>query len=251
MCVRDLGSKNGSEFGTQRLEPNRETPWPNGTLLRFGSNSFALSDPVLETLGELEAAVDEQLRPDDPIEASGAVRIRHDREPERGNESDPRAARRGPIAEVPTGERRAAQSAPPGSGLRAADLFIALFALLVLALSGIGLFWLLPLKSGRLIIAAVGVALEREEREAGLAIGRRVRRGKAAGFKSRTSTLPSLISEITASNVPWHVEVDPREEVVLATVAELEARQGIMRQLLDRAQRARSISGRPSALQRP
>jgi pSer/pThr/pTyr-binding forkhead associated (FHA) protein len=138
VCVRDLGSKNGSELGTQRLEPNRETPWPNGTLLRFGANSFALSDPVLETLGELEAAVDEQLRPDDPIEppapsASDA----------RANSSE--ASRRGgaPIAEVPAGERRAASSSKPGSGLGAADAFIALFALVVLALSGIGLFWLL------------------------------------------------------------------------------------------------------------
>jgi pSer/pThr/pTyr-binding forkhead associated (FHA) protein len=143
VCVRDLGSKNGSELGTQRLEPNRETPWPNGALLHFGSNSFALSDPVLETLGELEAAVDEQLRPDDPIEPpepSASDTTAHS-----SAEREGLGGRRGgaPIAEVPAGERRAAQRAEPGSGLRTADLFIALFALVVLALSGIGLFWLL------------------------------------------------------------------------------------------------------------
>jgi pSer/pThr/pTyr-binding forkhead associated (FHA) protein len=143
VCVRDLGSKNGSELGSQRLEPNRETPWSSASLLRFGANTFALSDPVLETLGELEAAVDEQLRPDDPIEppessasdASGGA----------GGEGESSAARRGaaPIAEVPFAERRAASSTTPGSGLRAADAAIALFAIVVLALSGIGLFWLL------------------------------------------------------------------------------------------------------------
>jgi hypothetical protein len=44
---------------------------------------------------------------------------------------------------VPIAERRVASNTAPGSGLRAADAAIALFAIVVLALSGIGLFWLL------------------------------------------------------------------------------------------------------------
>ncbi len=141
VCVRDLGSKNGSELGAQRLEPNRETPWPSGALLRFGANAFTLSDPVLETLGELEAAVDEQLRPDEPIEPPEPSVS--EAGPNPGGEGDSSAARRGgaPIAEVPVAERRA--PATPGSGLRAADAAIALFAVVVLALSAVGLFWLL------------------------------------------------------------------------------------------------------------
>jgi pSer/pThr/pTyr-binding forkhead associated (FHA) protein len=142
VCVRDLGSKNGSELGAQRLEPKRDTPWPSGVPLRFGANSFALHDPVLETLGELEAAVDEQLRPDEPIEPPGASASDAASSSAAG---EPPEARRGgaPIAEVPQAERRPAVSATPGSGLRAADAFIALFAIVVLALSGVGLFWLL------------------------------------------------------------------------------------------------------------
>lgn len=143
VCVRDLGSKNGSELGGQRLEPNREVPWPSGARLRFGSNTFALTDPVLETLSELETAVDEQLRPDEPIDPPQPS----------GSESTaaPQAAvpnaegSSAPIAEVPAAaQRRAPVKAKPGAGagLGVADVLIALFALTVLAVSGLGLFWL-------------------------------------------------------------------------------------------------------------
>jgi len=144
VCVRDLGSKNGSELGGQRLEPNKESPWPSGATLRFGANTFSLSDPVLDALGEIEAAADERMRADDEIEPPAGSRSDEaaasaDAEPEA-----PISVRAGaPIAEVP----RAAGAKKPvtgkASGFRLADALIALFALVVLAVSALGLVWLM------------------------------------------------------------------------------------------------------------
>ena len=79
VCVRDLGSKNGSELGGERLAPNKETPWPLGARLRIGETELSLSDPIVQALGELEATPDERMRPDDhvaPPESEAGSRAR-------------------------------------------------------------------------------------------------------------------------------------------------------------------------------
>ncbi|HEV8248244.1 MAG TPA: FHA domain-containing protein, partial [Polyangiaceae bacterium] len=69
VCVRDLGSKNGTELAGERLTPDKETPWPAGALLRIGETELSLTDPVVVALAELETAADERMRADDQVEA--------------------------------------------------------------------------------------------------------------------------------------------------------------------------------------
>jgi len=140
VCVRDLGSKNGSELGGKRLEGNQDTPWPNGQRLRIGATELSLVDPLLEALLELEAGADEPMRSDESVD------------PPRGVESDddagaPLAAEpavAAPLIEVP--KRAAAPSARSGKSLGAPDVIVAVLALVVLALSLLGLAWVLRSK---------------------------------------------------------------------------------------------------------
>ncbi len=138
VCVRDLGSKNGSELGGERLTPNKETPWHVGQRLRIGDTELSMSDPILEALGELETMADERMRPDDhvaPPESEPAAAS--------AEQPPPDSLRGGaPIAELPRPLSR-----PPASrskqGFRAADALVALLALVVFGLSVLGIVWLL------------------------------------------------------------------------------------------------------------
>ncbi|HVJ18958.1 MAG TPA: FHA domain-containing protein [Polyangiaceae bacterium] len=140
VCVRDLGSKNGSELGGERLAPNKETPWPLAARLRIGETELSLSDPIAQALGELETAADERMRPDDhvaPPESEPAASA--EEKPLAGPDSLRGGA---PIAELP----RARESLPASAskhGFRTADALVALIALVVLGLSVLGIVWLL------------------------------------------------------------------------------------------------------------
>jgi pSer/pThr/pTyr-binding forkhead associated (FHA) protein len=135
VCVRELGSKNGSELGKKKLEKGKETPWPSAALLRIGDTELALEDPLVLALAELEASADEPMRSDElvdpPFAADAGVA------PPAGAER-PVAA---PIADVP--KRTSAPPTRRRGGLRSVDLAVALFALVVLALSLLGLAWVL------------------------------------------------------------------------------------------------------------
>jgi pSer/pThr/pTyr-binding forkhead associated (FHA) protein len=138
LWIKDLASKNGAELDGVPLKPNKETTWPRGKLVRLGNTELAYDDPVAEALAEIEAGSDEKMRDGDAIDPpSGAavggrpVTVL----PEGGN---------APIARVPqvkasTPERRE-------GGFRTADVIIAALALLVLAVSLAGLFWLSRMK---------------------------------------------------------------------------------------------------------
>ncbi|HEX6764713.1 MAG TPA: FHA domain-containing protein [Polyangiaceae bacterium] len=137
VCVRDLGSKNGTELGQKTLESGKDTAWPAGATLRIGDTEFALEDPLALALAELEASPDEAMRSDELVEPPAGAAA----EPESVPPAP--AARPGgaPIADVP---KRA--PSPPGrrrGGLRPADIFVGVLALVVLALSLLGLAWVL------------------------------------------------------------------------------------------------------------
>lgn len=136
VCVRDLGSKNGSDLGKKRLESGKETPWPAGAMLRIGDTELALDDPLLSALAELEASPDEAMRPDELVEPPAGAPL----EPA---EAPAPAARPGaaPIANVP--QRTSGRPARGRGGLRTADVAVAVLALVVLALSLLGLAWVL------------------------------------------------------------------------------------------------------------
>ncbi|HEX6276228.1 MAG TPA: FHA domain-containing protein [Polyangiaceae bacterium] len=134
VCVRELGSKNGTSLGKKKLEAKKDTPWPAGATLSIGDTELVLEDPLALALAELEASADEAMRSDEIVEP-----------PVGASEPAPApvpAARGGaaPIANVP--ERALAPSRRRG-GLRTADVAVALLALVVLALSLLGLVWVL------------------------------------------------------------------------------------------------------------
>ena len=140
VCVRDLGSKNGSELGGKRLEPNQETPWQSGQKLRIGATELGLRDPLLEALLELEAGADEPMRSDESVDPPRGL------EPHEGPGAPPAVepSAAAPLVEVP--RRAAAASARSGKGLGAPDVVVAVLALVVLVLSLVGLAWVLRSK---------------------------------------------------------------------------------------------------------
>jgi pSer/pThr/pTyr-binding forkhead associated (FHA) protein len=140
VCVRDLGSKNGSELGGERLTPKKETPWLLDARLRIGDTELSLRDPIVQALGDLETMADEHMRPDDHVEppASDAAAARPP-----PDAAPPESARAGaPIAELPR-KRSNPPAAAGKQGFRAADAVVALIAIAVLGLSVLGIFWLL------------------------------------------------------------------------------------------------------------
>jgi len=132
--ARDLGSKNGATLAGVRLEPNRDTPWPEHALLALGSSEFAFEDPVRAALAEIEAGSDEQMRSDDSVDPPNAVPGAPPLSAFQAHSGD--AA---PMVEVPA---RASTLAKKTQGFRAVDVLVALAALLVIALSILGLTWL-------------------------------------------------------------------------------------------------------------
>jgi pSer/pThr/pTyr-binding forkhead associated (FHA) protein len=152
VTVRDLGSKNGALLGGQRLEKQGRA-WKQGQELRVGTNTLAYEYPALDALGDLERAADEKIRSDEsipPPEAVAAKGPRADSKPPPAGSApsaNPAADSRraigmggAPIAEVPRGQAGALRRR---SGWNSTDFIVVLLALGVLALSVLGLYWLL------------------------------------------------------------------------------------------------------------
>jgi pSer/pThr/pTyr-binding forkhead associated (FHA) protein len=150
VVARDLGSKNGAALGGQRLDREARA-WKHDEELRVGGNTFAFRYPALEALGELERAADEKIRADEsippPEPAPRAARSDPPADPTKSGKGPPRTeggrapdVGGAPIAEVP----RARSVAPrKKSGWNSTDFLVVLLALGVLALSAVGLYWLL------------------------------------------------------------------------------------------------------------
>lgn len=129
--VRDLGSKNGSTLDGQPLDETGAA-WNPGSLVRIGKTEMELDDPVTRTLREIEASEDEVVvdEVDGPVPAPAAA------------PSPAVSQKRGDVVEVPRKQRP--QSAPPPPRHSAVvDVSILLLAALVIALSAVGLWWLL------------------------------------------------------------------------------------------------------------
>jgi pSer/pThr/pTyr-binding forkhead associated (FHA) protein len=137
ISVRDLGSKNGSALGGKKLEPKRDTPWLPGSKLEIGTTALALSDPLLDALHELETGADEPMRPDESVDPPRGIEA-----PEvAGATRQPDAGGAAPLVEVPQRVRENPTRARRSVGT--ADVLVALLALVVLALSLLGLAWVL------------------------------------------------------------------------------------------------------------
>jgi pSer/pThr/pTyr-binding forkhead associated (FHA) protein len=137
ISVRDLGSKNGSALGEKRLEPNRDTPWLPGMKLEIGTTALTLSDPLLDALRELETSADEPMRPDESVDPPRGIDAPELAVAPRQLEASAAA----PLVEVPRPSGQA--PARERRGVGAADLLVGTLALVVLALSLVGLAWVL------------------------------------------------------------------------------------------------------------
>ncbi|HMI89458.1 MAG TPA: FHA domain-containing protein [Polyangiaceae bacterium] len=147
VILRDLGSKNGAELAGERLD-RRDRLWRLDQELRFGQNGFAYRHPAIEALGELERAADEKIRegeaiaPPEPPPSLPAPRteVAHSRAGDRLDSTGHDLGAAAPIAELP---RRAEPSRHRRAGWTSTDFVVVLLAIGVLALSVVGLFWLL------------------------------------------------------------------------------------------------------------
>jgi pSer/pThr/pTyr-binding forkhead associated (FHA) protein len=153
VTVRDLGSKNGAALADQRLD-GQGRPWRHDQELRIGGNTFAFRYAALEALGELERAADEKIRADESIPPPEAASPVAPSEATTGSAKTGKTAKRpsvrpearapdgggAPIAEVP---REAVASPRKKSGWNSTDFIVVLLALGVLAVSAVGLYWLL------------------------------------------------------------------------------------------------------------
>ena len=149
VLVRDMGSKNGVLLGEVRVPRDRDMVWRGTAMIRLGATVLALEEPVAAALLALEEAEDEPMTPDDapslpPVAAKGPARAAADAE------SVPLAPPMGgltpsaPIADVIA---RAAAEPSMRPGHRGAwsptDMAVVALAVIVIALSVAGLFWLL------------------------------------------------------------------------------------------------------------
>jgi len=143
LYLRELGSKNGSRLDGIELLRGKELIWPKGAVLELGKNRMSYEDPVTEALAELERAADERMRDDDSIEPPAVLADSSSTpaalDEAAGNEALPASkGREASIAalpkRLPTHTRK--------NQINITDLVVAAIALLVLAVSIVGLLWL-------------------------------------------------------------------------------------------------------------
>jgi hypothetical protein len=136
VLVEDLGAKNGSWLGGERLPSDQPVPWRPAQMLKVGRTVLALVEPVADVLAEIEGAEDEPLEPE---EVSAAPTHPH---PASGVAAGAGNAEAPLVPSV--AEPDAKKVAPPRRGTWSwLDLLVMGAALTVLALSLVGLFWLL------------------------------------------------------------------------------------------------------------
>ena len=135
--VQDLGGKNQAALGETWVSSERAVVWRRPAMLRVGRSVLSLVDPVAAALAELEASVDEPLPPDGAPPAPPPSSHSHGGPPSLGATPAPPA----PLAADPSA---IAPRAPRKStGWTATDVIVGGAALLIILLSGAGLYWLL------------------------------------------------------------------------------------------------------------
>jgi pSer/pThr/pTyr-binding forkhead associated (FHA) protein len=139
LYVRDLGSKNGSTLADASLDSKTPRVWPKSALLGLGSTRLTYQDPILDALQELEHSADERMADDESIDPPNVTAGSPEATPELRSESPSAAvSRQAPVVAAPQRERTSGR----GRGVLTTDLLVAALALVVLALSALGLFWL-------------------------------------------------------------------------------------------------------------
>ena len=135
--VEDLGAKNGTFTGSERIARGRATVWRPPQMLKVGRTVLALEEPLNDALARIEGAPDEAMAPGErPPSSAGA----HDA----GESAGAHAKEAGdpPSAGIVVGDQKneSRRERAPWSRM---DIVVMAAALSVLLLSMIGLVWLL------------------------------------------------------------------------------------------------------------
>jgi pSer/pThr/pTyr-binding forkhead associated (FHA) protein len=145
VMVRDLGTKNGTWLGDNRVPENRDVVWRPAQMVRIGRTVLALLEPVGDALARIESAPDEELPPGDaaerrlePTTTSAST--------ERGSDAgaagvERNLARAAPMTQAPVQSPALPRRQPARFSI--VDLVVIATAVGVLALSIAGLLWLL------------------------------------------------------------------------------------------------------------
>ncbi len=135
VLLRDLGSKNGSRLGEQAIAFGRDVPWRSSSMVRVGATVLALEEPVASALGELEAAQDEAMAPDEAPPPP----------PSSQKKDGPPPSQRGADAPIARLDHSVHTAAPKKKkrGMKGADVAIIGSAIVIIALSIAALVWVL------------------------------------------------------------------------------------------------------------
>ena len=137
VLVRDMGSKNGAFIGDFKVSTERDAPWRPLVMLHLARTVLALDEPVASALFEIESEDDEAIAEADvpPLPAGVAAAPPSKRGEARGDGAAPIAL----VAAAPADAPRRARA----RGWSATDMAVVGVALVVIATSIAGLFWLL------------------------------------------------------------------------------------------------------------
>jgi pSer/pThr/pTyr-binding forkhead associated (FHA) protein len=137
LFVKDLGSKNGTQFDDEPVSAEREVPWPANKRLRVGSHTVEYEDPVRDALVALERAPDERVAAGEVLDE--APPSAPEPRPEEGSKA-PRPAVPSPAVSPP---RSAAKGRVTPPGWTGTDYLVAVAAVIVLGLSLAAVVWLI------------------------------------------------------------------------------------------------------------
>jgi pSer/pThr/pTyr-binding forkhead associated (FHA) protein len=130
--VRDLRAKNGTWLGETRVTTDKEVHWRPTQMVKIGRTVLSLREPLGEALARIEGATDEPIDPGEDIVPPSADEPRAALEPA--------LAPAAPMALLPPTVKAAPKRR---GGWGKVDLLVMAVAVAVLALSAVGLVWLL------------------------------------------------------------------------------------------------------------
>lgn len=144
LLVRDLGSRQGTLGDRGPLPADRDTILRVGDSFSIGEDRFVFEYPAMEALRELDCASDEPLAPNEAPPPPQPVAEEQSSDPPEAAVSMPSTTPAPPVSEAAVAQPRNSRAPrpTPRGGWSKTDVAIGLLALLVLALSAVGLLWL-------------------------------------------------------------------------------------------------------------
>ncbi len=136
VLVQDLGGKNQAALGEAWVPVDRAVVWRRPAMLRVGRSVLSLTEPVAEALAALEASEDDAL-PDTGSPPPPPPSTRTTSSGASPPDPRPTPPLAGAEGGVPARKRR------DGPGWSATDVAVGGAAILIIALSAAGLYWLL------------------------------------------------------------------------------------------------------------